>query len=172
MRHRLSRLRLRQKPAHSRSLQRNILTSILLYESVRTTKKRALVVRPQVEKLITVAKKKSPHIAIREINRVVMDKNASRKLMEVLRVRYASRTSGYTRMVPLGSRVGDGAELVTLELMDRDQAATAADTGSQKKEKKATKPKKAKSASPSVSSASAVSPDSSVSSDSSDSSNA
>jgi large subunit ribosomal protein L17 len=105
---------------------RNMLTSVLLYESIRTTKKRAQVVRPQVEKLITIAKTKQPHVAIRAINTVVTDKNASRKLMEVLKQRYASRTSGYTRIVPLGARVGDGAMLVTLELVDgKDVAAEA-----------------------------------------------
>lgn len=139
MRHRHSRLRLRHKPAHNRSLVRNILTSVLLYEAVRTTKKRALVVRPQVEKLITVAKKKAPHLAIREINRFVTHKNASRKIMEVLKPRYATRQSGFTRVVPLGSRAGDGAELVTLELIDRDTSVEAAPV-----EEKAKKPAKAK----------------------------
>ncbi len=144
-------------------MQRNILTSVLLYESVRTTKKRALVVRPQIEKLITVAKKKTPHVAIREINRMVMDRNASRKLMEVLKNRYATRTSGYTRIIPLGSRVGDGAELVTLELMDRDTSVQTTENASEKNEKKPTKPKKPKSKS-------SVSSDSSVSSVSSETS--
>ncbi len=125
MRHRKSRLRLRQKPAYARSMLRNLVTSIFLYETVRTNKKRAQVVRPMVEKLITVAKTKTPHVAIREINRVVMDKNASRKLMEVLKPRYATRSSGYTRITALGSRIGDGAELVTLELMDRDMDVPA-----------------------------------------------
>jgi large subunit ribosomal protein L17 len=136
MRHRKSRLRLRQKPVHSRALLRNLLTSVFLYESVRTNKKRAEVVRPMIEKLITVAKTKAPHIAIREINRHVVHKNASRKLMEVLKPRYQSRTSGYTRLVPLGARKGDGAELVTLELVDRDEAVAADPT-----EKAATKVK-------------------------------
>lgn len=118
MRHRKSRLRLRHKPAYAKAMLRNMLTSVLLYESIRTTKKRAQVVRPQVEKLITIAKTKQPHIAIRAINGVVTDKNASRKLMEVLKQRYATRTSGYTRIIPVGARIGDGAMLVTLELVD------------------------------------------------------
>ena len=136
MRHRKSRLRLRQKPAYSRALLRNMLTSIFLYEAIRTTKKRAMVVRPQVEKLITVAKTKSPQLAIREINRVVTHKNASRKLMEVFKSRYATRTSGYTRIVPLGARQGDGAQLVMLELMDRDTTAVAVDESAEKNQKK------------------------------------
>jgi large subunit ribosomal protein L17 len=124
MRHRHSRLRLRQKPAHSRLIQRNLVTSVLLYESVRTTKKRAQVVRPQIEKIITIAKTRDTRNAIRQIQQVILHPNACRKTMEVLKDRYADRTSGYTRIVPLGSRKGDGAELVTLSLVEgKDVAA-------------------------------------------------
>lgn len=118
-------------------LQRNLVTSVLLYESVRTTKKRAEVVQPQIEKLITIAKTKVPHQAIRAINAVVTDKNACRKTMEVLKTRFAARSSGYTRMVALGMRHGDGAKMVTLELVGGKMEAPA------KEEKpKTEKPKK------------------------------
>jgi len=99
-------------------IKRNLVTSLLLYETVRTTKKRAQVVRPMADRLITVAKTKQPHLAIRFINRVVTDKNASRKLMEVLRERYSDRQSGFTRMIPVGARKGDGAELVEISLLE------------------------------------------------------
>lgn len=120
MEHRKQRLRLNQKPNHAALLLRNLATSIVLYETVRTTKKRAKVVVPMVHKLITLAKTKEPRIAIRAINAIVMHENASKKVMEVLKARYATRSSGYTRITPVGARLGDGAELVTLELMDRD----------------------------------------------------
>lgn len=125
MRHRLSRLRLRHKPAHSRSLQRNLVTSVLLYESVRTTKKRAEVVQPIVERVITIAKTKDARNAIREINRIVTHANASHKVMELLKDRYSKRSSGYTRMTPLGLRQGDGAKMVTLELVDANTEANS-----------------------------------------------
>lgn len=118
MRHRLSRLRLRYKPAHSRVLQRNLVTSLLLYESVRTTKKRAEVVQPIIDRIITTAKTKRPHVAIRAINAIVLHENACRKTMEVFKQRYAGRSSGFTRIVPLGSRAGDGAKTVLLQLID------------------------------------------------------
>src|SRR3989338_4440137 len=118
MRHRHSRLRLRHKPAHSRQLTRNLVTSLLLYESIRTTKKRAEVIQPMVERIITLSKTKQPQLAIRSINKVVTHKNACRKTMEVFRERFADRTSGYTRMKPLGLRQGDGAMLVQLELLE------------------------------------------------------
>jgi large subunit ribosomal protein L17 len=103
-------------------MQRNLVTSLVLYETIRTTKKRAEVISPLLDKLVTVSKTKTPHVAIRAINQVVNDRNASRKLMEVLKVRYAKRSSGFTRMTPLGMRIGDGAQLVNLELIDRDMA--------------------------------------------------
>ena len=125
MEHRKQRLRLNQKPNHAALLLRNLATSIVLYETVRTTKKRAKVVAPMVEKRITPAKAEEARIATRAINAVVMHENASKKLMEVLKQRYAKRPSGYTRITPVGARKGDGAELVDLELMDRDTAAAA-----------------------------------------------
>ncbi|NOS67156.1 MAG: 50S ribosomal protein L17 [Candidatus Peribacteraceae bacterium] len=127
MRHRLSRLRLRHKPAHSKSLLRNLATSVLLYESVRTTKKRAEVVQPIIEKIITTAKTKDARNAIRAINTVVTHVNASKKVMELLKVRYAKRSSGYTRMVPLGLRQGDGAKMVELSLVDSDVATPSSE---------------------------------------------
>lgn len=118
MRHQDSRLRLKQKPAHAKALERNLVTSLLLYESIRTTRRRAKVVRPIVEKLIHYAKSHPPHVAIRYVNRVVTDKNACRKIMEVYRERYADRTSGLSRITPIGARGGDGADLVNLALSD------------------------------------------------------
>ncbi|MBU2259977.1 bL17 family ribosomal protein [Patescibacteria group bacterium] len=114
----MSKQRLKQKPAHARMLKRNLVTSLLLYESVRTTKRRAKAIQPTIDRLITVAKTRPPHIAIRFINSTVTDKNASRKVMEVYRERYIGRTSGLTRMVPVGERKGDGAELVDLSLVE------------------------------------------------------
>lgn len=125
MRHRLSRLRLRHKPDHSRSLLRNLLTSVVLYESVRTTKKRAEVVQPLIERMITTVKTKDARNAIRAINAYVTHINASKKLMELLKDRYANRSSGFTRIVPLGLRQGDGAKMVTLELVDMDVNASS-----------------------------------------------
>jgi len=123
MRHRKSRIRLTQKPAHARMLLRNLLTSLLLYESVRTTKKRAQVLQPAVDRLIRVAKTREPHLAVRSINRQVTDKNASRKIMEVFKERYSDHNSGFTRIKPLGSRKGDGAKLVEISFVEGKDVA-------------------------------------------------
>ena len=118
MRHQRSRLRLKQKPGHAKMIKRNLVTSLLLYESVRTTKKRAKVIQPVIDRLIHYAKSHSPHTAVRYTNRIVTDKNASRKIMEVYCKRYADRTSGLSRITPVGARKGDGASLVDLILVD------------------------------------------------------
>lgn len=118
MRHRRSRTRLSGKPAHVRMVARNLVTSLLLYESVRTTHQRARIAQRIADRLIAIAKRKNPREAIRAIGRTVTDPNASRKLLEVLAVRYHARPSGFTRMVKVGSRKGDGAALVDISLVD------------------------------------------------------
>lgn len=120
MRHKAHRNRLIQKPDHGRMIQRNLVTSLLMYEEIRTTRRRARIIQPLVDHLITTAKKNEVYQAIRATNAFVMDKNASRKLMEVLKPRYANRQSGFTSMKAVGARKGDGAELVDLVLIDRD----------------------------------------------------
>lgn len=120
MRHRRATVRLNQKPAHARMLKRNLITSLLLYENIRTTKRRAQAIQPLVDSLIHYAKKRPAHVAIRYINREVTDKNACRKIMEVYVKRYASRNSGLSRIVAAGARKGDNAELVDLILLDSD----------------------------------------------------
>lgn len=125
MRHRHSRIGINGKPDRARMIARNLVTSILLYESVRTTRKRAKAVAPMVDRLIARAKTQSPANAIRMLNRVLTDRNASRKVMEVFVKRYATRTSGFTRIVAAGSRKGDGAEIVDLTLVDSVKSTKA-----------------------------------------------
>ncbi len=132
MRHRKSTRRLNYKPQLARMMTRNLVTSLLLYESIRTTQKRAKVIQPIVDKLITAARNKSVTLAIRHINAVVTDKNACRKIMEVFKPRYAKRTSGLTRIVAVGARLGDGARMVDLTMMDRDVVVEKAEKAPKK----------------------------------------
>lgn len=141
MRHKAHRNRLIQKPDHGRMIQRNLVTSLLMYEEIRTTRRRARIIQPLVDHLITTAKKNEVYQAIRATNAFVMDKNASRKLMEVLKPRYANRQSGFTSMKAVGARKGDGAELVDLVLVDRDKTV-AAPVATAPKKKAAPKAKK------------------------------
>lgn len=118
MRHRNHSQRLARKPDQARSLLKNLATSILLYERVRTTKKRAQVVRGIVDRIITIGKSERKDLAIRRINTMVLDDNACRKVIEVLVDRYANRRSGFTRITPLGAREGDGAMFCEISLID------------------------------------------------------
>ncbi len=116
---------------HRALLLRNMATSVILYEKVKTTIARARQVRPIVEDLITKAKTKDKRNAIRQIGKIVMDPNASKKLLEVLKERFKNRPGGYTRVVKLGFRSGDGAKLVSVQLLGHAESEA---TGALKKE--------------------------------------
>lgn len=102
---------------HRAAVLRNLATSIILFEKVKTTAGKAKQVRPVVEDLITKAKTKDHVQAIRQIGKVVFDEKASKKLLEVLKDRYKDRNGGYTRIVKLGNRPGDAAEVVSIQLV-------------------------------------------------------
>lgn len=117
MRHRVQKKRLGRKKAPRELLIRNMATSVILYDGVQTTKAKAKMVAPLVEKMITAAKTKDSMNAIRYVNQYLLDKNASRKLMQEIVQKYADRSSGYTRTTELGPRAGDNAPMVKLELV-------------------------------------------------------
>lgn len=118
MRHRQARRRLSQKPAHARLILCNLLTSLILYEAVRTTRDRARCVQPLLDRLLTRIRGRPAYLAIRVLNQHLADPLASRKVMEVLLPRYAKRLSGLSRITNLGYRQGDGAKMVELLLLD------------------------------------------------------
>jgi large subunit ribosomal protein L17 len=117
MRHRKKNLKLNMQRDHREALLKNLATSIILHESVKTTKAKAKQVQPIVEDLITKAKTKEQVHAIRLFKQSVFDEKASRKLLDVLKDRYMDRTGGYTRIVKLGFRAGDSAEMVQIQLV-------------------------------------------------------
>lgn len=117
MRHQKKKQQLNCQPSHRNALLRNLATSIILYEKVKTTQTRAKRVQPLIEKLILLTKKESELNAIRQINQIVFDKNASRKLMQKLKKRYQDRNSGFTRITNLKVRDGDAATLSQIELV-------------------------------------------------------
>ena len=116
MRHRNKTKTLDRKKAPRELMLRNLASSILLYERVKTTKAKAAVVRPLVERAITAAKI-GDLSARRGLIKTLLQKNAVKKAMEVLGARYKNRAGGYTRIVKLGPRRGDGAEMVQIELV-------------------------------------------------------
>ena len=98
-------------------LLRNLVTSLILYESIRTTRTRAKAVQPVLERMIAKAKSRPPHLAVRFVNRIVTDRNAAKKMFEVVLPKFAKRPSGFSRIKPIGKRKGDGAELVEISLV-------------------------------------------------------
>ena len=117
MRHRVKKTKLNRDKAHLNSMLRNLATSIILYEKVKTTQTKAKTVKPIVEKLISDAKHQSLSVAMRALNAYLSDKNASKKLIRELLKRYEKRQSGFLRIIPLGYRVGDAAPMVQIELI-------------------------------------------------------
>jgi len=116
MRHRNKNKILDRQKQPRELMLRNLASSILLYEKVKTTKAKAQAVRPLVERMITAAKAGDLN-ARRGLIKVLLQKNAVKKAIEVLGVRYKNRPGGYTRVTKLGVRQGDGAEMVQIELV-------------------------------------------------------
>ncbi len=116
MRHRNKNKILGREKGPRELMLRNLASSILIYEKVKTTKAKASAVRPFVEKMIT-SSKEGTLAARRGLIKVLLQKNAVKKAMEVLGDRYKERPGGYTRTTKLGKRNGDGAEMVQIELV-------------------------------------------------------
>ena len=116
MRHRTKGRKLSRTKQPREMMLRNLACNVLIYEKVKTTEAKAKEVKPLVEKSITTAKKGSL-TARRRLLSTLPQENAVRKLMEVLGEKYKERPGGYTRIVRLGNREGDGAEVVQIELV-------------------------------------------------------
>jgi large subunit ribosomal protein L17 len=95
---------------------RNLVTEILDHEKIQTTEPKAKMVRGMAEKMITLAKSGSVHDR-RQVLSFILDKKVTEKLFKDLGPRYADRQGGYTRIVKLGMRQGDGASMVQIELV-------------------------------------------------------
>ena len=103
--------------AHRRAMSRNMVTSLFRYERITTTKSKALEVRKSAEKLITRAKEDSVHNR-REVAKFIADEKILNKLFTEIAPRMKERNGGYTRVLKLGYRQGDAADVVILELVD------------------------------------------------------
>ncbi len=134
MKHKIGFNRLSRKDSHRKAMTRNMVTSIFKYERIKTTKAKALEVRKKAEKIITRAKVDSVHNR-RIIAKDIADKAVLAKLFTDIAPRFSERNGGYTRILKLGRRVGDAAEIVFLELVERKEKET------KDKKKKETKEK-------------------------------
>jgi large subunit ribosomal protein L17 len=150
MRHRKSGRKLKRTASHRRATLAALSTSLLRYKRITTTIAKAKETRMVVEKIITRAKnamalKDKPASAIharREVGRLIKDRTVIGELFSTIAEKVAGRPGGYTRIVRLGQRPGDGAEMAVIELVDFN-------TGQEQKEKPATPQQKKKASTPS-----------------------
>jgi large subunit ribosomal protein L17 len=138
MKHRRGFNPLERMPAHRKALHRNMVTSLFRYERIRTTKAKALAVRRSAEKLITRAKVDNVHNR-RIASSRLYDEGVVAKLFTDIALRMKERPGGYTRILKLGERPGDAAEIVILELVDYKLNADEASERKAKKEAKKNK---------------------------------
>lgn len=117
MRHNRAGRKLGRVSEHRRALFRNQLLSLIKHERIITTLPKAKELRPIAEHMVTLGRKNSVH-ARRLVNRWVTDRDLIKKLFSEIAPRFATRPGGYTRIVKLGPRKGDGAELAILEFVD------------------------------------------------------
>jgi len=117
MRHRKKGRELSRTSSHKRAMLRNMATSLIQHERIRTTEAKAKELRPVVEKLITIGGTDDVH-SRRRARRMIQDRAALQKLFDDVGPRFRERPGGYTRILKLGARKGDGAELAIIELTD------------------------------------------------------
>ena len=118
MRHRKAGRQLRRTSEQKLALLRNLATSLIEAESIETTEAKAKELRPFVEKLITKAKSGTLH-ARRLAGRHVQKRETADKLFREVGPKFATRPGGYTRILKLGHRRGDGADMARIELVER-----------------------------------------------------
>lgn len=148
MRHRVANRKLGRVTEHRMSMLRNQAMDLIRHERISTTVPKAKELRPFVERIISVAKRSlnasagSTHgvIARRTVARDILDRNVVEKLFAEIAPRYVDRPGGYTRLLRLGYRRGDSAEVAEVELIGSEFDPNAADKGAKAGE--ADKPKK------------------------------
>jgi large subunit ribosomal protein L17 len=145
MRHRVHGRKLGRPTPHRRALLKNLCTSLFEHERITTTVEKAKELRPVAEKLITLSKAGGLH-ARRQVAAQLLNAAVVKKLFDIIANRFADRNGGYTRIVKLGYRKGDGADLAVIELLgselsvkkaERAAAAKAAGEKSKKEKPKA-----------------------------------
>ena len=120
MRHRNAGFKLGRNTSHRRAMLRNLVTSIILMDRVETTITKCKATRPLVEKMITLGKRGDVH-ARRQALSYLMTPESVDRLFNVVAPRYSSRPGGYCRIVRVGPRKGDAAEMAFIELLGAEQ---------------------------------------------------
>ena len=134
MRHRVRGRKLGRSPAHRKALFRNQLASLVREERIKTTLHKAKELRPIAEKVVTQGKKDTVH-ARRLVNRMLPERQLVKKVFDEIAPRFQERPGGYTRIIKLGPRRGDRAEMAVIEFVE----TSAGEAEPEKKGKKAKK---------------------------------
>ena len=117
MRHQRKKGKLSRDAAHRKSMLRTMSKQLIQHERIRTTQPKAKALRPEFEKLITLAKRGDLHARRQALSSLSQDKFAVHKLFEEVAPRYTDRPGGYTRILKLGPRRSDSTEMVFIELV-------------------------------------------------------
>jgi large subunit ribosomal protein L17 len=134
MRHQVSGFKLKRNLASRRALLRGLVTSVIENERIVTTVPKAKAAKPIVEQMITLAKKDTLH-ARRQAAQFLETPGSVKKLFDKLGARFGQRQGGYTRIVRLGWRKGDGAEQAMLELVGSELVKRAAERAKRREER-------------------------------------
>jgi len=140
MRHLKSGRKLNRTSSHRWALMRNLITSLLRDEKIRTTDPKAKELRRWADRVITLGKQGSLH-ARRQVLGIVQDKSVVRKLFDTIAPRFKDRPGGYTRIIKIGWRRGDAAPVSLIELVGADGAQIEGSSRSQKKGRRARRKK-------------------------------
>jgi large subunit ribosomal protein L17 len=117
MKHKIAGRKLGRQSGHRRALFRNMVTDLLRHEKIVTTEAKAKEIQAIAEKIITLGKRSGLH-SYRQTLSFVMDKRVTEKVFADLAKRYSERPGGYTRIIKLEPRLGDGAPMAKIELVE------------------------------------------------------
>ena len=134
MRHLVGRVKLKRDAGSRKSLLRNLVTSVIEHERVVTTVPKAKAIKPLVDKMITLGKRDTLHTR-RQAAAFLETPASVKKLFDTLGTRFGQRPGGYTRIVRLGFRKGDGAEQAMIELVGSELVKRAADRAKRREER-------------------------------------
>ena len=134
MRHKLAYRKLNRTSEHRKALFKNMLNSLIKYEQIVTTLPKAKELKPKIDKVITLGKRKDLQ-SKKSLFAKLQSRISVNKLSKILSQRYEKRQGGYSRVIRAGYRYGDDAPLAVIELVDRDPQAKKVDIKKKSEEK-------------------------------------
>src|SRR5947207_13978312 len=136
MRHRNAHRKLSRNTSHRRALLRNLVTDLLEHGRLMTTLPKAKEIRPLAEKMITLGKRDTVH-ARRQVQAYLLKETIAKKVFTTIAPKFAGRNGGYSRIIKLGNRKGDGADVAIIELLGSELEVKKAERAAKEKDKQA-----------------------------------